>query len=296
MAGPESSNWFVIITGMSGAGKTQAAHYLEDLGFYCVDNLPPNLLGTFGDLAREYGDRLGKTALVVDIRGGELFDHFFSALEDLRQRHIPYVIIFLEAADEVLMRRFKETRRRHPIAQEGFLLEGIRRERERLEDLREAAHHIIDTSHMAPQELKGRLLQVFAASGVESRLPVTLLSFGFKYGLPLDADMVLDARFLPNPHYDQELRPLPGYHPRVKEAVLKAPEARDFVHRVSDLILDYLPFFEREGKSGLSVAIGCTGGRHRSVAIVLELYRILGERQARVGVEHRDVARGRSGL
>ena len=281
---------FVIITGLSGAGKTQAAHFLEDLGFYCVDNLPPALIPKFAELCNQAGAQLQRVALVVDIRGGDFFDNLFAALGELEEAGTKYRIIYLDAADETLVRRFKETRRRHPLAPRGLVLEGIKEERHRLEDIKAQANHIIDTTGLSTAQLKEEIRRVFASElAGAGELTATVISFGFKYGLPLDVDLVFDVRFLSNPFYVENLRPLSGYQEEVRNYVLQNQLAGEFLQRVVDLLVFLIPHYQREGKNNLLVGIGCTGGRHRSVVIARELAHLLGQRGKQVVAEHRDI-------
>jgi len=282
----------VIVTGMSGAGKTQAVRCLEDLGFLCVDNLPPALVPRFVELLRAQGDPPEKVALVMDARGGRLFDAFAEALDYLDRSGYTYEILFLDASEEVLVRRYKETRRRHPMFFEGGILASIQRERQRLQDIRERADMVIDTSDLTNHQLKKLISDLFQASG-EPRLTVTVMSFGFKYGLPLDADLVMDVRFLPNPHYIDALRPLAGNDPPVRDYVLGNPSSQAFLSRFVELLTFLLPHYYREGKSHLVIAIGCTGGKHRSVALAEAISQALQGEEYRVYVTHRDVHRDR---
>lgn len=282
----------VIVTGMSGAGKTQAVRCLEDLGFLCVDNLPPALVPRFVELLRAQGDPPEKVALVMDARGGRLFDAFAEALDYLDRSGYTYEILFLDASEEVLVRRYKETRRRHPMFFEGGILASIQRERQRLQDIRERADMVIDTSDLTNHRLKKLISDLFQASG-EPRLTVTVMSFGFKYGLPLDADLVMDVRFLPNPHYIDALRPLTGNDPPVRDYVLGNPSSQAFLSRFVELLTFLLPHYYREGKSHLVIAIGCTGGKHRSVALAEAISQALQGEEYRVYVTHRDVHRDR---
>ncbi|MDQ7799994.1 MAG: RNase adapter RapZ [Armatimonadota bacterium] len=281
---------FVLVTGLSGAGKSQAAHVLEDLGFFCVDNLPPALLPRFAELLLHARGRVPRAAAVVDIRSGEFFEALSEALQHLDALGLRYRILFLDASDEVLVRRFKETRRKHPLAATGSVLEGIREERRRLEPVRERAHRVLDTSDMTPAQLRSELRAAFGP-GTGVGLAVTVVSFGYKHGLPLDADLVFDTRFLPNPHYVDSLRDRSGLDPEVRSYVLDSPQGQAFWCRMVDLVSFLLPEFEREGKTDVTVAVGCTGGRHRSVAVAEELVRVLRERGYEVRARHRDLHR-----
>src|SRR5690606_19717192 len=256
----------VVITGMSGAGKTVAVQSLEDLGFFCIDNLPPILLPKFVELLERSKGKLRKAALVIDLRGREFFSSLFESLDTLEKHRIHYQILFLEASDQALVRRHKETRRRHPLYRVGTPLDGILQERKLLEEIKGRAHHIIDTSHLKPSQLKEKIAARFGRSEQE-QMTVTFLSFGFKYGVPIDVDLVFDVRFLPNPHYVKSLRPHTGKDADVYEYVMKWEETRKFVDKLKDLLAFLLPHYHREGKTQLVVGIGCTGGKHRSVAI-----------------------------
>ncbi|HHW15454.1 MAG TPA: RNase adapter RapZ [Firmicutes bacterium] len=282
---------FVIITGLSGAGKTEAIRSFEDLGYFCVDNLPPALLPKFVELCAQSGGRIRKVALVIDIRGGKFFDTVAEALDRLGEMGFTYDILFLEASDEALIRRFKETRRRHPLAVTGSLQEGITAERARLETLRSRATKIIDTTHLSPHELKTQITQAFATDQDLTGLSIRVLSFGYRFGLPLDADLVFDVRFLPNPHWVEELRPHTGLEPEVRDYVLGSPLSREYLERLQSLLSFMLPGFVKEGKTQLVVAFGCTGGRHRSVAMAEAAAAFLRDQGYRVQVEHRDVAK-----
>lgn len=280
----------VIVTGMSGAGKTEAVRSLEDLGFFCVDNLPPNLVSKFVELLSQSEPPINRIALVMDIRGGRFFDTFFESLVYLEEEGFSYELLFLDASDECLVRRFKETRRKHPLSTVGEITEGIMKERTRLQDIRGRATKIIDTSELTPPQLREQVRELFA-HGKSSSLVITVLSFGFKYGLPLDADTVFDVRFLPNPHYDRELRPRTGEDESVVSYVMSTPEAAAFQKMLRDLLLFLLPYYVAEGKSHLVVAIGCTGGKHRSVALARNIGRIIAEHGYQVSVKHRDISR-----
>lgn len=280
----------VILTGLSGAGKTQALRCLEDhLGFFCVDNLPPSLIPKFADLCARAAAPIRRLALVVDIRGGELFKDVFEVLAELDREAIPYEIVFLEASDEALVRRFKESRRPHPLG--GELLEAIRKERACLEELRGRAHKIIDTTNLTPHQLKEQLITLFGDDESLRRFRISLLSFGYKYGIPLDADLVIDVRFLPNPHYIARLRPLTGENQEVKDYVLSSPVTAEFLAKFTSLIEFLIPLYMNEGKSMLTIAVGCTGGRHRSVAIANRLAELLTAKDYQAAVRHRDMER-----
>ncbi len=280
---------FVVVTGLSGAGKSLALRALEDAGYFCVDNLPPALIPKFAEICAQSGGKIRRIAIVVDIRGGAFFDSLLDALQDLERTGFAYQILFLEADDETLVRRFKETRRRHPLAPQGRVLEAIREERCRLEEIRGRAHRIIDTSALSPQKFREEILEIFATDQDPERFIVTVVSFGFKHGLPLDADLVFDVRFLPNPHYVDSLRPLDGGDPLVEEYVMRWPIAQQFMRRLASLVEFLLPQYLAEGKTQLAIGIGCTGGQHRSVVIANRLARLLREKHHTVLVEHRDL-------
>jgi UPF0042 nucleotide-binding protein len=282
---------FLIISGLSGAGKTRVLQSLEDLGYFCVDNLPPGLIPKFAELCSQPENKLQRVALVIDVRGGEFFDSLSESLEYLEDSGFPYKVLFLEADDETLVRRYKETRRRHPLAQQGSVLEGIREERARLQELRGRATWIIDTTDLTPQKLREQIVGIFSRDEDLQRMIITLVSFGFKHGLPLDADLIFDVRFLPNPHYVEALRPLDGNNEKVRDYVLKWPAAQKFLRRLQSLIEFLLPHYEQEGKSQLTIGIGCTGGRHRSVVISEHLAEWLRGKGSTVLVEHRDISR-----
>jgi UPF0042 nucleotide-binding protein len=284
---------FVIITGLSGAGKSNAMKVFEDLGFFCVDNLPPALLPKFADLVLHSDEKVRRVALVIDIRGGEFFDELFSALQQVARLGLRYDILFLDAADDALVRRFKETRRKHPLAQAGSVLDGIRAERKRLELVKGRAHKIINTSNLTVKELRDEIASTYLRDRRPSRaLEISIVSFGYKYGIPLDADLIFDVRFLPNPHYQAALRPLPGSHARIRKFVLEQPETREFLGRFYDFTAYLMPQFVTEGKSHLTIGLGCTGGRHRSVVLGDELGRHLRRLGCRVHVRHRDLRKG----
>lgn len=278
----------IIITGLSGAGKSQAVRSLEDLGYYCVDNLPPALVPKFAELCAQSEGKIKKAALVMDLRGREFFDSLFEVLQELTATGYSFEILFLEASDEVLVRRFKETRRRHPLAPGGRIFDGIIAERQKLEDLRGRAHKIIDTSNLSPQELKAQINELFGSERGD-RLAVTIMSFGYKYGIPLDADLVIDVRFLPNPYYDEELRPFTGHDTRVQHYVLNNKHAEMFLEKFEELLMYLIPFYIKEGKAHLVVAIGCTGGQHRSVVLSNKIAEDIAKSGLNVLVQHRDI-------
>jgi UPF0042 nucleotide-binding protein len=281
---------FTIITGLSGAGRSEAARCLEDLGYFVVDNLPPSLLAKMAELASKPGGP-GKVAIVLDVRGGVFFGELSKALAELGELNIAYRILYLEASDEDLVNRYEATRRRHPLAPADRVVEGIRKERMMMESLRGDADLIVDTSRMTPHELRERIRDAFAESAPEQGLQVSILSFGYKYGAPRDADLVIDCRFLPNPHWVDELRPLPGTDERVKTYVKGQQTYREFMRRLRSLIGFMVPGFVAEGKSYLTIAIGCTGGRHRSVVVSEDLAQFFRDKGLAPTVDHRDVDR-----
>ncbi|CAM3902698.1 RNase adapter RapZ [Mesobacillus zeae] len=286
--GSTTDTQIVIITGMSGAGKTVAIQSFEDLGFFCVDNLPPTLLPKFLELMKESGNKMNKVALVMDLRGREFFDSLFRALDDLGETSwVTPKILFLDADDAALVRRYKETRRSHPLAPSGLPLEGIKLERNLLEELKGRAQIIYNTSAIKPKELREKILEDFAADG-KAIFTVNVMSFGFKHGLPIDADLVFDVRFLPNPHYIDHMRPKTGLDEEVSTYVLKWNETHKFLEKVTDLLGFMLPHYKREGKSQLVVAIGCTGGQHRSVALAEYIAHYF-EKEYKTRVTHRDI-------
>ena len=282
---------FVVITGLSGAGKSYAIKCLEDMGFFCVDNLPTTLIPTFADLVARSHQTSGRMALGVDVREGEYLTHLLDTLGELRKRGHSVEVLFLEASEESLVRRYRETRRRHPLAPEGNVVEGIRAERKALSTMREVADRIVDTSALTVHQLKDLLIEMYVAPGQRTGLTISLVSFGFKHGVPFDADLVFDVRFLPNPHFVEGLRPLDGRDPRVREFILKHEESRELMRRLEDFLGFVLPAYQRERKAYLTVAVGCTGGRHRSVALVEELKTFMDGLGFDVTVAHRDLDR-----
>ena len=289
-ATPEPVLDVTVITGMSGAGRSEAADVLEDLGFFVIDNLPPALIGKVAELARG-GDRPHRYGLVVDVRSGVFIEDLSAALADLRASGVSTRVLFLDASDETLVRRFETTRRRHPLAVTDRVHEGIQKERALLGELKGEADVVLDTSELNVHELRDRLVHIFSEDQETRQLQVSIVSFGFKHGLPLDVDNVFDCRFLPNPHWVEELRPLDGRDAPVRDYVLGRTETQAFLEELRRLFELTLPAYEYEGKSYLSIAIGCTGGRHRSVAIAEALADLLAELGPRPQVRHRDVDR-----
>lgn len=288
--GSTSDIQMVIITGMSGAGKTVAIQSFEDLGFFCVDNLPPTLLPKFLELMKESGNKMNKVALVMDLRGRDFFDDLFRALDDLAETSwVTPQILFLDADDSTLVRRYKESRRSHPLAPEGRPLEGIQTERELLEELKGRAQHIYNTSQMKPKDLREKIINEFLQNS-KATFTVNVMSFGFKHGIPIDADLVFDVRFLPNPHYIEHMRPKTGLDDEVYGYVLKWNETHKFLEKVTDLLSFMLPHYKREGKAQLVIAIGCTGGQHRSVALAEYIGHFF-EKEYKTSVSHRDIER-----
>jgi len=279
-----------VVTGYSGAGKSEAMAAFEDGGYFCVDNLPPRLIASLGELFRHEGSRVRRAAVVTDVRGGSYFDELLAVLGELNQNGLEPTLLFLEASDEALVNRFKETRRRHPLAPDGRIVDGIHAEREALEPLRERADVIIDTTDLTGAMLRRKIATDVLGARAGAKLALTILTFGFKKGPPRDADMVLDVRFLPNPHYREDLRPLTGKDPRVVEHVESGDLARDYYDRLLPLLDFLLPAYIAEGKTHLTIAIGCTGGRHRSVTVADRVARHLASHDDVVlRVVHRDV-------
>ena len=277
----------VIITGMSGAGKTVATQSFEDMGYFCVDNMPPSLIPKFWELIRESG-KVTKIALVVDLRSRSFFDEIQNMLAEIENTQlIDTKILFLDASDVELVSRYKETRRVHPMAMDGLVTEGIRKERAILEDLKVKASLVIDTTTLTPRQLREKINQEFRHNN-ESGFRVEMVSFGFKYGLPIDADIVMDVRFLPNPHYIPELRPLTGCDKPVYDYVMSFEQTEKFYQSFSQLLLQIMPGYIKEGKSSLTIAIGCTGGQHRSVALTNRIGECLKENGYTVNTTHRD--------
>jgi UPF0042 nucleotide-binding protein len=281
---------FVIVTGLSGAGKTQTIRCLEDFGYYCIDNLPPELIPKFAEICYQTGGKIEKIAIVVDIRMGEFFNELFQSLKLLNDIGYKYEILFLDASDEVLVKRYKESRRNHPLASDGGILDAIAEERGRLAEVKGKADHIIDTSDVTPRQLKIELEKLYVSGEKFDSLVITVISFGFKYGIPIDADMVFDVRFLPNPFYVEDLKRYSGNEEKVRNYVLKWPEAGEFIKKIDDLLEFLIPNYIKEGKSRLIIGVGCTGGRHRSVVIANAIYQNLKSHGHTVLISNRDIA------
>ena len=279
----------VIVTGLSGAGKSQAINCMEDIGYYCIDNLPPALMNSFLELTEKEERKIEKAGFVMDIRGGKFFGDFEELFRNLSERGIKYKILYLEASDAVLIRRYKETRRIHPLSIAGDTQEGIKKEKVLLKDLRRKADFIIDTSNMNNAVLKNEIFKILLEGKREPAFTITVQSFGFKYGISLDADMVYDMRFLPNPFYLSSMKKLTGNSKVVQDYVMKFPESREFVTRVHELLEMMIPKYIEEGKSHLVVAFGCTGGQHRSVTMANVFSEVLREAGHRVITIHRDL-------
>jgi UPF0042 nucleotide-binding protein len=284
---------FVIITGMSGAGKTNFMQKLEDMGYYCVDNLPPVLIARFADLCWKSTSNTRHVAVVSDIRGGSFFDALPQALDELNKRGIPHEVVFLEASDEALVRRYMETRRQHPLAKTMRIQEGIEAERKILAGVRAQADVIIDTTAMKPSDLQEYMGSRFGAVDKKRDMQITVFSFGFKYGIPIDADMVIDVRFLPNPFYVEEYKHWTGRVPEVAAYIEKSPVTKEFKRKLFNFMEFMVDQFRDRGKTQFTIAIGCTGGMHRSVFVTEKLGAHLKEKHAHVNVEHRDLHRNR---
>lgn len=281
---------FVVVTGLSGAGKTQAIRSLEDLGYFCVDNLPPTLIPKFAEACFQTEGKISKIALVIDIRGGMFFDELFNSLSFLKEQGYRYEILFLDASDEVLIKRYKESRRKHPLAPDGRTITGINLERNRLKEVKDKADNIINTSNFSSRELRDEINRIYSEEGqLETQLMITVVSFGFKYGIPMDSDLVFDVRFLPNPYYIPELKKFSGNDKPIRDYVMNFDETKGFINRLEDMLDFLIPNYLKEGKRQLIVSIGCTGGRHRSVTIANAIYGKLRDQGHKVNLEHRDI-------
>ena len=280
---------FVIVTGMSGAGKTTVLKFLEDINYFCVDNLPPAMLTKFAELCFEKGADIDKVALGIDIRGGKLFSGLLTVLEQLRTNGYNCELLFLDASDTALVKRYKETRRRHPLSGKGSIDDGIKKEREILKEIKSKADYIIDTTHTLTRDLKEQINAIFLDNKEFDSIIVSVCSFGFKYGIPLDSDLVFDVRFLPNPYYISELKPLTGMDKEVYDYVMSFNETNLFLEKLTDMVEFLIPQYKKEGKNQLVISIGCTGGKHRSVAVAEALYKRLIMDKRSVVLSHNDI-------
>ena len=284
---------FVIVTGMSGAGKSTALRMLEDIGFFCVDNLPVMLIQKFADIAHDSKLEVENVAIGVDIRSGEALSQLSVCLEDMKNRNYNYEILFLDATEEALVKRYKETRRKHPLSKAGRINEGIVKERTKIEFLKQKADYIIDTSTLLTRELKSEIDKIFVSGDEYNNIIITVMSFGFKYGIPRDSDLVQDVRFLPNPYYDLNLRPLTGNDKPVSDMVSNCEEYEIYMKKLVDMMEFLIPNYKKEGKNQLVISVGCTGGKHRSVTVANALYEKLQELPYTVRLFHRDITKDR---
>jgi len=282
---------FIIITGLSGSGKSTAMRALEDLGFFCVDNLPPILLPKFIELCKASSGEISKVAIVMDVRERTFLKEYPEIFQELKKKGQEIKILFLESSDEVLVRRFKETRRQHPLAEKGSVLEGIKRERSKLSDLKILASEILDTSNLTVHQLREVITQLFSRVSDRKKMTITFTSFGYKFGIPHDADLVMDVRFLPNPFFVSELRNFSGNDERVYDYVMKNKIVESFQKKFIALINFLIPQYEKEGKTYLTIGVGCTGGQHRSVAMINSLEKLLSKKRYLVRVIHRDLGK-----
>ncbi len=278
----------IVVTGMSGSGKTQACRCLEDLGYFCVDNLPPVFIPKFVELCSHASSHVTKVVFVVDTRSREFFDKLVSILEDMDKKNLEYEMLFMDASDDAIIRRYKETRRRHPMAPSSRISDGVAKERSRLESVRGKATYLIDTSNMSKAELRDKIKLLFGKTE-GSTMNISVLSFGFKYGMPLDADIVLDVRFLPNPFYVESLKHKSGSVAAVAEYIAEKPVTQEFLKRLDNLVEFLVPQYVKEGKSQLVIAVGCTGGMHRSVFIAKHIFELISNNGYTVNLEHRDL-------
>lgn len=288
MDGSNVPGRLVIVTGLSGGGKTQASRYLEDLGYFCVDNLPPVFIPKFAELIAHSTDHINRAVLVVDTRSREFFDTFLHVLDTMTRNGQRYDLLFMDASDAAIIRRYKETRRRHPMAPTSRLSEGISKERKQLAPIREKAKYIIDTTELRKIDLKGKLTQLFG-DDEPVQMDVNVLSFGFKFGVPMDADLVWDVRFLPNPFYLDDLKYKSGSVPEVAAFISDSPVTQEFLSRLDSMLAFLMPLYAREGKSQLVIAVGCTGGMHRSVFVAEHVHKFLCGRGYASTLEHRDL-------
>ena len=283
---------FLIVTGLSGAGKSRAVDALEDIGFYCVDNMPPQLISKVAEICLAGNSQINRIAIVTDLRGGDMFYGLFEQLDELKDKGLEYKLLFLDASNQELVRRYKETRRRHPLADlvKGGLEEAIRNERILLKPARERADYIIDTTHLSANELKQRMNNIFL-DNIRNSMLVNVMSFGFKYGVPAEDDLVFDVRCLPNPFYVDDLKPKTGLDEEVRNYVMDSEDSRKLLEKLKDLISFLIPLYQKEGKTQLMIGVGCTGGKHRSVTFAELLYQYLSDQNHNVRVLHRDIAK-----
>lgn len=284
---------FAVITGMSGAGKSQTIKYMEDMGFYCVDNMPPTLFSKFAQICSSSDSAITKVAFAIDTRGGVLFSELIECVEEFEKNIGTLNLVFLDADTDTLVKRYKETRRMHPLAKNSNLIEGIEKEREMLGDIKKRADFVIDTSELKPKELRDRLRDIFLDEGETESMQVSVMSFGFKYGIPIDADLVFDVRFLPNPFYIPALKEKTGLDREVSDYVKNSSVTDEFLKKLIDMMDFLVPHYVEEGKSNLVVAIGCTGGKHRSVTVACELYSHFVSKGINSDIIHRDINKGR---
>lgn len=280
---------FVILTGMSGAGKSQAVKVLEDINYYCMDNMPPALLPNFAELCRESTKEVSKVAVVADIRGGIFFNDLFKSLDVLKDKGIKYSILYLDAADDELVKRYKEQRRPHPLSTTGRIIDGIQKERHLLKEVKQKSDYIIDTSNMKLGRLKTEILSIFLKGELFHNMSISVISFGYKYGIPRESDLVFDVRFLPNPYYIENLKKCTGNDESVQEYVMQFDNSKIFVDKLIDMLKFLMPQYMKEGKTNAVVSIGCTGGKHRSVTIANKVADIMGNENYRILLTHRDV-------
>ena len=279
----------VVVTGMSGAGKTTALKFLEDIGYYCVDNLPPAMIPRFAEVCFKAGDEYDKLALGIDIRGGRLFNDLIPSIDNVSNEDYKLTVIYLDSDDETLLKRFKETRRSHPLSKSERLIDGIKEERELTGGVKDRATYVIDTSRLLSRELKTEINRIFLTGEKFSGLIINIVSFGFKYGLPNDADLVFDVRFTPNPFYIPELKPLTGGNAPVADYVMSFDISQKFLEKAKEMLDLLIPAYIAEGKNKLVVCIGCTGGRHRSVAVSNDIFKYLSNKGHSVFLSHRDI-------
>lgn len=283
---------FVIVSGLSGAGKSKTASFLEDLGYYCVDNMPADLIPQFAGLCLATKGRYERVALVTDVRGSLTFEGLFKALDELDRMQLEFTILFVEADTDVIIKRYKETRRKHPLTKDGTALPAaVERERELLEPIRNRANAIVNTSNLSAAKLRGEIIDLVAGDLRDRAMSVNVMSFGFKYGIPMDADLVFDVRFLPNPHYIEDLRHKTGMDAEVRDFVFSYQQTKDFVQKLEDMLAFCLPHYVDEGKTNLVIGIGCTGGKHRSVCVARAIGEAVSKRGYATAVSHRDMAR-----